>query len=103
VPARQSNALKALTDKLSAALDDLHRAPPDLIVAQAEAIRAQMAELARARPLAAAEAPQWARLGELFDRYQRVLNRRLNHTAAGLQVLGIGQPVYEAPGRATAR
>ncbi|MEZ5661371.1 MAG: hypothetical protein R3E83_23530 [Burkholderiaceae bacterium] len=103
MPAPQSSALKALTDNLSAALDDLHRAPADLVVAQAEAIRTQMAELARTRPAAAADAPQWVRLGELFDRYQRVLNRRLNHTAAGLQVLGIGQPVYEPPGRGSAR
>ncbi|MEZ5649150.1 MAG: hypothetical protein R3E87_01220 [Burkholderiaceae bacterium] len=99
MPGQPPDVLKALTDSLAEAIDDLHRAEPDAIVARAEDIRARLHALARNSSGIHLDPLQLERVSAQLDRYQRVLNRRLNQTGAGLRILGRDQHVYELPGR----
>ena len=92
------NAIKALIDKISAALKDLDQASPEHIFATAESIRDDLQAIGRvAAP--PPSLPEWQRARQLLDRYQFILNQRLNQVEAGLQALGIAQPIYSVPGQ----
>lgn len=95
---QQTHAIKALIDKIAAALNDLAQASPEHVFATAESIRDDLLAIGRETAPQPGD-PQWQRARQLLDRYQFSLNQRLNQVDAGLQALGIGQPIYNVPGQ----